>query len=842
MKKTLVRTAIPGMAALWMLALGISGDAQSRAIPGSPAAVAPGAQPAGAAAPAPAARQATPRQVTPAPTPAAQTPVPTAAQTAAQTPVQTAARTAAVPAPDPALMTQYCVTCHNQRMKTGGLALDTVDLDHVAADADTWEKVVRKIKTGLMPPTGARRPERAALDTFVARLEHRLDQAAPAGASLDSPALHRLNRTEYGNAIRDLLALEINVAPLLPPDGSGEGFDNIAAALGVSPSLIQGYVGAAMKISRLAVGDRTLVPSQVTYAAPPGLAQDRHIEGLPLGTRGGMLVKHTFPLDAQYEFSVGGGGQGGPGATVDITIDGVKVPAVNTRRFTLPLTAGPHTIGVAIVDRTRPAGVDDVYSDFRVDGAFIPGGGVQNVAITGPINPTGVGDTPSRRRIFVCTPVKAEDEPACARKVLTTIARRAYRGPVTEAEIATLMDFYTQGRTGGDFESGIQRALARVLVAPRFIYRAEEEPQRLAAGASYRVSDIDLASRLSFFLWSSIPDDELLDLAAKGQLRDPAVLRRQVKRMLGDPKAHALVKNFAGQWLYLRELGNVQTEAKNFDDNLRASFLKESELLFETIIREDRSILELLDADYTFVDERLARHYGMPDVRGTYFRRIALEPSSPRRGLIGQGSFLTVTSIATRTSPVSRGKWVLENMLGAPPPEPPAGVETNLDTDPAAVKVTTLRQRLELHRASPQCASCHRLMDPIGFSLENFDLVGTWREKDGPAAIDATGQLPDGTPLNGATDLRKALLGRSEAFVTTAATKMMTYALGRPIEPAHDMPTIRGMVRRVQAEQNRFSALVLGVVESAPFQRRVKKPVEIKKPAEVTHTATTARR
>jgi hypothetical protein len=812
MHKSLAPVAVLWIAILWLVALtAVPGDAQSAAKP-SP-------QPGTVAAPR---RAPAPRSTG-------------VVRAAAKPP-------AAVEAPDPALVKQYCVTCHNQRLKTGGLALDTVDLSHVGADAETWEKVVRKIKTGLMPPSGARRPERAVLDTFATRLEHTLDRAAVPGANLASPALHRLNRTEYGNAIRDLFALEVNVAPLLPADGSGEGFDNIAAALSVSPSLIQGYVGAAMKISRLAVGDRTLVPSQTTYAAPPGLAQDRHIEGLPLGTRGGMLVKHTFPLDAHYEFSIGGGGPGGPGGAVDITLDGVKVPAVNTRKFSLPVTAGPHVIGVALVDRTHGAGVDDVYSDFRIDSEFVAGGGVQNIAITGPIDPTGVGDTPSRRRIFVCKPTSAAEEPACARRILSTVARRAYRGPVSQAEIDTLMAFYKQGRSDGDFEAGIQRGLARVLIAPRFIYRAEQEPQRLAAGTSYRVSDIDLASRLSFFLWSSIPDDALLDLATRGELHNPAVLQRQVKRMLADPKADALVKNFAGQWLYLRELANVQTEAKNFDDNLRASFLRESEMLFQAIIHEDRSILDLLDADYTFVDERLARHYGIPNIRGTYFRRIPLAPSSPRRGLIGQGSFLTVTSIATRTSPVSRGKWVLENLLGAPPPQPPPGVETNLDKNPEAVKVTTLRQRLELHRASPTCASCHRLMDPIGFSLENFDLVGTWRTNDGPAPVDATGQLPDGTPLKGVADLRNALLSRSDAFVTTAATKLMTYALGRPIEPALDMPTIRTIVRRAAKDNNRFSALVLGVVESAPFQMRIKAPAVIQKPADVIETATTARR
>jgi Protein of unknown function (DUF1592)/Protein of unknown function (DUF1588)/Protein of unknown function (DUF1587)/Protein of unknown function (DUF1585)/Protein of unknown function (DUF1595)/Planctomycete cytochrome C len=729
-----------------------------------------------------------------------------------------------------ALLKQYCITCHNQRVKTADLALDTMDVSQVEQHAETWEKVVRKIRTGMMPPSGARRPERAVLDAFASELEARLDRAAVPGANLGTPALHRLNRTEYANAIRDLLALDIDVATLLPADGSSEGFDNIAEALGVSPSLIQGYVSAAMKISRQAVGDRALSPFQVTYAAPGGLSHDRHIEGLPLGTRGGMLIRHLFPLDAEYEFTVTGGGPGGGvagGATIDVTLDGEKIAVTNPRKFTIPVLAGPHTIGIALVDRQRSAGVDEVFSDFRANAVFTNPGGVQNLLITGPFKPTGAGNTPSRRRIFLCEPKGASEplrggtgpttnsETACARTIMTTLARRAYRGPVTDAEVETLMGFFQQGRQEGDFDTGIQHALARVLIAPRFVYRVEEEPEKLAVGAVYRLSDLELASRLSFFLWSSIPDDELLDVADKGRLRDRAVLERQVRRMLADPKSDALIKNFAGQWLYLRELANVETEAKNFDDNLRQAFRRETELLFGAIVREDRSLLDLLDADYTFVDERLARHYNIPDVRGSYFRRVSLEPSSPRRGLLGHGSMLTVTSVATRTSPVSR-----ENLLGTPPPVPPPGVETNLG-EGEANKTTSLRQRLEQHRANPACASCHRIMDPLGFSLENFDLVGTWREVDGASPIDTSGQLPDGTALRGPADLRRALLSRSDAFVTTATEKLLTYALGRPVH-SNDMPTVRSIVRRAAMNNNRFSSLMLGVVESAPFQMRRK--------------------
>ncbi len=750
--------------------------------------------------------------------------------------VQGAANTApptAAASSDAAFLKQYCLSCHNERAKAGGLVLDGLDVGKVSGHAAEWEKVVRKLRTGMMPPVNAPRPPRETLDAFAAALEARLDAAADPTATLETPALHRMNRAEYANAIRDLLDLEVDVTPLLPADGSSEGFDNLAEALGVSPSHIQGYVSAAMKISRLAVGDRMMAPSVVSYPAPAGLVHDRHIDGLPIGTRGGMLVRHNFPLDAEYEFTIGGG-RGGGGGT-DVTIDGTKLTLQNAGRFRIPVTAGPHTIGVAVIDRQRGAGVDDAYSDFRSpNGGFTTGGGAQGISIIGPFNASGPGDTPSRRRIFVCRPEAAAapapasspaaraTEDRCARSILSTLARRAYRGVVADGDVETLMTFYRQGRQQGDFETGIQMALARVLVAPRFIYRTEQEPAGLAAGTPYRISDFELASRLSFFLWSSIPDDELLDVAAKGRLREPAVLRQQVQRMLADPKTGAFIANFAGQWLFLRELAGLQTEAPGFNENLRRAFRKETELVFGAIVGEDRSILELLDADYTYVDERLAEHYGLPGVRGSHFRRVTLPPDSPRRGLLGHGSMLTVTSVATRTSPVMRGKWILENLLGAPPPEPPPGVEVNLDTAENA-KTTTLRQRLELHRASPVCASCHNIMDPLGLALENFDLIGAWREMDGPSKVDASGKLADGTPVNGAADLRRALLGRADVFVTTATQKLVTYALGRPVHH-EDMPLVRAIARRTAADGHRFSALVYGIVESDAFQKRIKKP------------------
>jgi mono/diheme cytochrome c family protein len=744
---------------------------------------------------------------------------------------QTPAPSAAPPTPaadtSAAVVKQYCITCHNQRMKTAGLVLEDKDVDRAIADAAMWEKVVRKVRTGMMPPSGARRPERAVLDALATNLETQLDAAPPNPDALYAPTLHRLNRTEYANAVRDLIGLDVDVKSLLPSDASTDGFDNIAEALAISPSLVQGYVSAAMKISRRAVGDRTAAPSQVTYSPAANLAQDRHIEGLPLGTRGGMLVQHTFPLDAEYELSIGGGFGGGRGGgpaapALDVTLDGERLVVENPRSFRVTVPAGPHTIGVSLLDRVRSAGVEEQYSDFRVDSTFIPAGGVGTVSITGPFKPTGAGDTPSRRRIFVCRPESANAEAGCARKIVTTLARRAYRRAPLDDEVETLLGFYQQGRTAADFETGIQQALARILVAPSFLYRTEEEPAGVRPGAPYRISDLELASRLSFFLWSSIPDDELLDVAMKGRLHDRTVLGQQVQRMLADDKAKALTENFAGQWLYLRDLTTAQTSAPNFDDNLRLSFRRETELLFSTIVQEDRSLLELLDADYTFVDERLARHYGIPNIHGSYFRRVPLDADSPRRGLLGQGSILTVTSVATRTSPVTRGKWILENMLGLPPLVPPPGVEVNLEKDPAEVKVTSLRERMEAHRANPVCASCHKIMDPIGFALEPFDLVGTWRDRDGGKPVDASGQLVDGTPLHGPADLRKALLSRSDTFVTTATERLLTYALGRPTE-YFDMPTIRSIVHRAAKADYKFSSLVLGVIESAPFQTRIKK-------------------
>jgi hypothetical protein len=730
-------------------------------------------------------------------------------------------------AQDRAFLNQYCVSCHNEKAKVAGLMLDKMDADHPGEQAEKWEKVVLKLRTGMMPPSGAKRPDLATAKTFVSSLEAALDRAAAAKPTPGTTALHRLNRTEYGNAIRDLLSLPMDVTSILPPDDSAEGFDNVADVLGVSPLLIQGYVSAATKISRLAVGDPEISADKATYRIPRGLIQAEHIDGLPLGTRGGMLIQHVFPLDGEYDFRIARSGAGvgqasvGGDEEIEISVNGERVYLAgrdSPRDIRLVMKAGPQSIGVAVLKRRNVRGVDDLYDVYS---ATL---GVSTVSITGPFNPAGPGETASRKRIFVCRPASANDELSCAKQILKTMARRAFRQPIAESDVAleTLLSFYQTGRAQGTFDTGIEHALARILVDPRFLYRFEREPANVAAGASYRLSDLELASRLSFFIWSSIPDDELLDVAAQGKLSQPAVLERQVRRMLADSKASALATNFFGQWMNLREVKNAKPEADDFDENLRQSIRREAELMLETIVREDRSVVDLLNADYTFVDERLAEHYGIPNIRGSHFRRVTLEKDDPRRGLLGKASFLLVTSAANRTSPVVRGKWILENVLGVPAPAVPASVpplkENSERTDG---KVLSMRERMEEHRSNPTCASCHKIMDPIGFALENFDLTGKWRSVDLKTAVDASGELVDGTKLNGPATLREALVNRSDAFVTTATEKLLTYAVGRAVH-YYDMPVIRSVVRDAAQNDFKFSSLVLGIVKSAPFQMKGK--------------------
>ena len=727
-----------------------------------------------------------------------------------------------------AILDQYCVTCHNQTANTGGLSLESKNVEDIQNDPEAWEAVVRKLRTGMMPPKGAPRPERATLDGLAARLEAQLDEAAARNPDPGSPTLHRLNRTEYANAIRDLLDLEIDAELLLPADSTAGGFDNIADVLNTSPTLVQGYLSAAMKVSRLAVGDLTAPPTITTYQSEGGTSGQ--VEGLPLGTEGGMTVLHNFPLDAEYEFSAGG----------ILTIDGVRAGADRTgapaavgqgggrggrggRIVRIPVTAGPHVLAVSSMRSMDSRGAEGIFS------APGRGGGGASITVTGPFDTTGAGDTPSRRRIFICRPERAGpatvpgEEQDCAREILGGLASRAFRRPVDrdDPSLAILMRFFEAGRSEGTFETGIQHGLARLLIDPQFIFRLEHVPGDLPDGAVYPLTDLELASRLSFFLWSSIPDDELREVAARGTLSDPEILTAQTMRMVADPRAQALIDNFASQWMRLGDLEDAEPESDDFDADLKVAFERETRLLFESIVREDRSIVDLLDSNYTFVDERLARHYGIPDVRGSRVRRVPLDANDPRRGILGHGSVLLITSVANRTSPVTRGQWVLENLLGAPPPSPPPGVETNLDEAPDVEAPRTLRERMEQHRTNPSCASCHNIMDPIGFTLENFDLVGRWRENDGDTPIDASAEMVDGTRLNGPASLRQALLDRSDVFVTTAVEKLTTYAAGRSVDHT-DMPAIRAIVRSAADEDYRFSELVLGVVNSEPFRMRKK--------------------
>ncbi len=717
----------------------------------------------------------------------------------------------------PEFIDQYCLKCHNFEDWAGSLDMEGLDFDHVDTDPEVWELMIKKIRIGMMPPVGEERPDTNAIKNFTRQIAEQLDnniETIPA-----SPSLHRLNRAEYANAIRDLLALDIEVSTMLPRDNSSDGFDNVAASLGFSPALVQAYASAAMKISRWAVGDATTTEFSSAYLPPPDLAQDKHIDGLPLGTRGGMKITHNFPLDAQYDVVISGGRSFGftarPDITIDVTIDGIPATLDGQRINRVLLTAGPHTITAAIIDNVQPAGVNDIYNNYAVSG------GINRIEIIGPYDATGPGDTPSRQLVFSCYPSSNDEETACAEQIVEDVATRAFRGPVTNSDVQSIMTFYQQGYREDNFEAGVQQALSRILIDPRFLVRFEEEPEALEAGEIYAISNLELASRLSFFLWSSIPDEELLTLAINNELSKPEILEQQVTRMLRDGKARALVENFAGQWLFLRDVETVTPEEGNFDDNLRAAFIQETQLAVANMISEDNPVTQLLDADYTFLNEKLARHYDIEGVRGSYFRKVQLPADSPRRGLLGHGSILTVTSTASRTSPVIRGSWILENLLSAPVPAPPPGVETNLDGDGSTVITTSVRQRLEAHRADPVCASCHAVIDPVGFALENFDLVGQWREYDGDSRVDPSGILLDGSRLNGPADLRKALVGYSELFVETMTEKLMTYALGRELE-YFDMPTVRSIIRQAEEHDFRFSSLVKGIINSDQFNKRVK--------------------
>jgi mono/diheme cytochrome c family protein len=758
-----------------------------------------------------------------------------------------------------AVIDKYCLTCHNQRSRTAGLSLEGADLATVQAHPEVWEKVVRKVRAGMMPPPGLPAPSTASRASLVSWLETTLDRAAIAAPNPGRPLVHRLNRAEYANAIRDLLELNVDTAALLPTDDSSAGFDNIADVLGVSPLLLESFLSAAGRISSLAVGDPKTPPMGEVYRVRQDASQSRHVEGLPLGTVGGFVIERNLPLDGEYLFQVRlfrtnlGTMRGLEHPhQLEISVDGVRVhlaafgggkdviassanPTTTgdevDERFTarVPLKAGRRRIAVAFLEKTQGYSTRRLQSYVRSSADTIDFSGhphIDQFILTGPFNPTGVGDTPSRRRIFVCRPsTRAEEEP-CASRILSTLGRRAYRGDFNDADRRTLIEFFQQGRAqSGTFDGGIDMALRRILASPKFVFRVERDPAAVRAGQVYRLGDLELASRLSFFLWSSIPDDELLNLADKGRLKQPKVLEQQVRRMLLDPKAEALVSNFAGQWLHLRNLkGKVPNSFQfpDFDDDLRRAMLSETELFFESVMDEDRSVLDLMTADYTFLNERLARHYGVHDVYGSHFRRVTL-PDEARRGLLGKGAILMVTSHAHRTSPVLRGKWVLENIVGVSPAPPPDDVPALEDAE-RPDKPRSGREALEAHRANPGCASCHRVLDPIGLAMENFDAVGAWRSRDGGtlgSPIDATGELIDGTRLDGVVALRQALMRQPETFVRTMTEKMLTYALGRGLGPA-DMPVVRGIVRDSRAQGYRFSSLVIGVAKSVPFQMRIK--------------------
>jgi hypothetical protein len=773
------------------------------------------------------------------------------------------ARKQVTPAPMPAgtaadpdaFLTRYCATCHSQRVQAGGLTLEGLNVRGFAAGhgAERGERIVRRLRAGTMPPQGAPRPDAATQVRFASWLEGELDRAEHARPDPGRPRLRRLNRTEYGNAVRDLLDLVVDPAALVPPDNAAFGFDNVADVR-LSPTLQERYLAAADRVSALALGDPTLEPEAHTYTIRQDVSQDQHLEGLPLGTLGGALVRHTFPLGGEYDLQVKlyrsnlGMMRGLQLAhPFELAIDGRPVrvataggPADLAAAFEQPTDAGDAIDARLSVRVQVAAGTREVTLAFTEVAAaldtmrlrpFLKSAQdtldwtgrphIQSLTIKGPFMPAVGADTPSRRRIFVCRPSQASAEPACARRIVSALLRRAYRQEVEPADLDRALRMYTAGRAEGSFDTGIQRAVQFILASPKFIFRLERLARPAGAAVTAPLSPTDLASQLSFFLWSSVPDDPLLDAAAKETLRDPRTFETQVRRLLADRRSTALVDNFAGQWLQLRNIRSLLPNSDafpDFDDNLRQAMRRETELLVENVMREDRSVIDLLTADYTFVNERLARHYGLSGVYGSQFRRVPVRDEA-RRGLLGQAGILALTSHATRTSPVLRGKWVLENILGTPPPPPPADVPS-LKEPEKGERPRSMRAQLAEHRANPTCAACHKVMDPIGFALENFDAVGAWRANENGAPLDVSGQLADGATIDGVAGLRRALLARPDVFVGTMVEKLMVYALGRGLTP-HDMPAVRQVVRDAARQDYRFSAIVLGVARSVPFQYRV---------------------
>ncbi|MBK9166499.1 MAG: DUF1592 domain-containing protein [Bryobacterales bacterium] len=745
--------------------------------------------------------------------------------------------------PHTVFVRQYCVGCHGAKSPAGGFTLTGIAAETPLEHAEAWEKAVRRLRARSMPPAGAPRPDEAAYEAVLRFLESRLDAGAVNPGRTDT--FRRLNRTEYRNAIRDLLALDVEVDALLPADESSHGFDNVTVG-DLPPLLLERYLGAARRISRLAVGLPGRSPGGDTFHLPADLTQEEHFDGLPLGTRGGTAVGYTFPMDGEYEIVVrlardrNEHVEGLRGRhEVEIGLDGQRVGLFSVEppppgkdhslvdehlRVRLTAKAGPHTVTATFPRRTgalRETERQPYEAHFNMDRHPRPQPAVYSLTVNGPYTVGGPGDSPSRRRIFVCRPASAAEEDACAGRILAALLRRAFRRPVTAADVAAPLRFYREARAVGDFDHGVEMALRAVLVSPEFLFRVERDPPGAAPASVYRISDLELASRLSFFLWSSIPDDELLAAAERGDLHEPAVLERQVRRLLGDPRSSALATNFAGQWLHLRNLASATPDMRlfpGFDDNLRQAMRRETELFFESIQREDRSALDLLRADYTYLNGRLAKHYGIPNVYGSRFRRVAFGQERMRGGLLRHGSVLTVTSYATRTSPVIRGKWIMENLLGTPPPPPPPAVPA-LQENGGVGKTRTVRERLAAHRENPACAGCHRLIDPPGFSLENFDAVGRWRDFEDGIPVDASGGLPDGSVFEGIDGLETALLRRPELFATTLSEKLLTYALGRGMEHT-DAPAVRQIVREARDGDFRFSSFVLGIAGSAPFQMR----------------------
>ena len=765
---------------------------------------------------------------------------------------QSAEALASAAVPPPAadsrqLMNRYCITCHNERLETAGLNLEGLDVAHVGDAAETWEKVIQKLRTATMPPSNRPQPPAVDRQAMIAWLEASLDAAAAVSPNPGrTETLRRLNRTEYQNAIRDLLALDVDASSLIPPDESGHGFDNVTVG-NLSPALLDRYISAARKISRLAVGAGATSLEAEVIRVPPDTTQEEHVPGLPIGTRGGVLVTHTFAHDGEFDIQVRlarnrtgniGGLRDPRPHEMEVLLDRRPIAAFTIARpedrddalldsnlkVRVPVTAGPHELGVTFV---RNAGSlleterQPLQSHFNETRHPRQTPAVYQVTITGPYDPQGVGDTPSRSRIFVCRPAAPSDEEPCAREILGTVMRRAYRRPVSAADLEGPLAFYREARADGDFDAGIERALGAVLINPEFLFRVELDLVEAEVGEAYRVSDLELASRLSFFLWSSIPDDELLDAAIRGDLSRPDELERQTRRMLADPRSNNLATNFAGQWLQLRNLASLSPNTRlypDFDDNLRQAFGEETERFFDSVLREGGGVLDLIDADYTFLNERLAKHYGIPNVYGTRMRRVALDEDSRRGGLLRHGSVLSVTSYATRTSPVVRGVWVLSNVFGAPPPPPLPNVPALEENEVAAN--LPMRERLAAHRSNPVCANCHRAIDPVGFALENYDALGRWRDHEGDSAsIDVSGGLPGVGEFRGVDGLEAGLLSRPDLFAGTITEKLMTFALGRGVEH-FDQPAVRRILRETEPEGYRLSSLVVGIVKSVPFQMR----------------------